>query len=292
MKPMLAFQKNPDITKLRYPVMVSPKLDGVRAIKLGNLMSRNLKEIPNRHVQKSFELIPDGIDGELIEGDPTDDPYRRTISAVMSEDGEPDVSLYVFDCFHYEETFTLRFETVKVLAGRAIMAGLKVRLVPHIWVYTIQELLEAEQQFLDEGYEGLMIRDPAGPYKFGRSTLKEGYLLKLKRFEDSEAEVLGTYEKMHNANEAKKNALGRTERSTAKDGMVPAGVLGGLDVRDLKTGVEFKIGGKFSAAEREKFWKQRKSLIGKIAKYKFFATGSKDKPRFPIFLGWRDRIDL
>jgi hypothetical protein len=73
-----------------------------------------------------------------------------------------------------------------------------------------------------------MLRDPNGPYKFGRSTRKEGYLLKLKRFCDSEAEVIGVVELMHNGNEAKTNALGRTERSTRKAGKTGMGVLGAL----------------------------------------------------------------
>jgi DNA ligase-1 len=297
MKPMLAYQKQiPDLAALRFPLLVSPKLDGVRAIKVANrLMSRNLKEIPNKFIQKAFETIPSGIDGELVFGDPTDDPYRATVSAVMSEDGEPDVTYYIFDACNLTDPFTFRFELVKTLGGLAMMAGLNVRVVPHVWVYDVEDLLKAEEEFVSQGYEGLMIRDPNGPYKFGRSTLKEGYLLKLKRFYDSEALVIGLYEKLHNTNEAKKNALGRTERSTCKAGMVGAGVLGGFDVRGLKgdfAGVEFKIGGKFKAAERKKFWKERESLIGKIAKYKYFPVGSKDKPRFPIFLGWRDPIDL
>lgn len=69
------------------------------------------------------------------------------------------------------------------------------------------ELAAYKEKCLSEGYEGVMVRDPAGPYKCGRSTEREGWLLKIKRFEDAEAEVLETYEGMSNYNEAGVDAL-------------------------------------------------------------------------------------
>src|SRR5216684_92514 len=100
-KPMLALSKLPDFTKLRFPLLVSPKLDGVRAtVQGGRLRSRSLKEIPNKNVQDLFRNLPEGTDGELIHGQPWNDPYRRTISIVMSDDKPADgVQLYVFDRF-------------------------------------------------------------------------------------------------------------------------------------------------------------------------------------------------
>ena len=56
MKPMLAALCE-DVTKLRYPVIASPKLDGIRALVIdGQLVSRTLKPIPNRYVQ-SFSPV-------------------------------------------------------------------------------------------------------------------------------------------------------------------------------------------------------------------------------------------
>ena len=95
---------------------------------------------------------------------------------------------------------------------------------------------------------------------------------------------------MFNANEAFGNELGRTARSSAKAGLVPKGTLGGFEVRDLKTGVNFSIGAGFTAAERKQFWDN--APIGQTVKYKYFPSGSKDKPRHPIYLGMRDRRDV
>lgn len=289
MKPMLAAPtKGSDVA---YPVLASAKLDGVRALIIdGVVMSRSLKPIPNKHVQKLFgrqEL--NGLDGELIVGKPTDpDVYRNTTSGVMSIDGEPEATFYVFDDFHESGGFQRRLHT----AMRRVKKQKSVIHVQHAIVNDEDELNSLEQSLLAEGYEGVMLRSIEGPYKHGRSTEKEGWLLKLKRFADSEAKIVGFQELMHNANEAKTNELGQKERSSKKAGMVGKGILGAINVQDLKTGVEFDIGTGFTQADREIYWAMQKDLIGLVVKYKYFPGGVKDKPRFPVFLGFRDPIDL
>lgn len=282
MKPMLACEAN--LKTLKFPVLASPKLDGVRALVRGGLvLSRSLKPIPNRHVQLMYgrpEL--EGLDGELILGDPTHpEAYRRTVSAVMSIEGEPDVDFHVFDRWNRDYPYT----------EITLSYGLTIPVFSTL-IRTMEELEEYEVALLDKGYEGVMLRDPQSPYKFGRSTAKEGYLLKLKRFADSEAEIIGFEELLHNQNEATINETGHTERSTKQDGLLPADTLGALIVRDIHSGVEFKIGTGFTAAERQKFWNLRAALRGALVKYQYFPTGSKEKPRFPSFQGFRHRIDL
>ncbi|MFM7851045.1 MAG: hypothetical protein ACKO96_03815, partial [Flammeovirgaceae bacterium] len=61
---------------------------------------------------------------------------------------------------------------------------------------------------LERGYEGVMIRGLHGPYKQGRATLKQGWLMKLKEFDDDEAVIIGYEEKMKNNNAAQVNELG------------------------------------------------------------------------------------
>lgn len=311
-KPMLAANCT-DVTKLRFPVIVSPKLDGVRALTYeGQLLSRSLKPIPNKNVQALYAALPNGLDGELIAGDPcAPDAYRKTVSMVMAEDKPIDGLVYhLFDLHTSREAFKARYHALQALIldrARFGPIGNIVQVVRHTTISRVSDLEDFEGGTLAAGYEGVMLRDPLGLYKYGRSTEKEGGLLKLKRFADSEAEVIGAVELMHNGNEAKKNALGRTERSTAKAGKTGMGVLGALKVRDVKTGVEFEIGTGFTADERRTLWNRyqnrnadygpasflakRFSPVGWLAKYKYFAGGSKDKPRFPVFLGWRDKRD-
>lgn len=288
-KPMLACDCG-DTSTLVFPLLASPKLDGVRAIiRDGVVMSRSLKPIPNAHVQKLYGGLPEDIDGELIVGDPcAKDAYRKTVSVVMSEDKPIDGLMYhVFDRVSTGVPFCNRHSDANSVTFR----HKGVVIVLHTLIYNLDSLLKFETEHVSAGYEGVMLRDPSGPYKFGRSTRKEGYLLKLKRFADSEAEVLGVVELMHNGNEARTNALGRAERSTHKAGKTGTGVLGALRVRDIKTGVDFEIGTGFTAAERAALWVTSDICIGRLAKYKYFPGGSKDKPRFPVFLGWRDRRD-
>lgn len=293
-EPMLAGTIK-DISKLQYPILASVKLDGIRAtVQGGKLLSRNLKLIPNIHVQARFINLPEGLDGELIYTDPTDkQAFRRTTSIVMSNDRPAEgIEFYVFDQFS-ASPFIHRLNDLTAMSI--------ARKFPHVnfidqkRIDSEEELLKFETEALGLGYEGLMVRSYHGPYKQGRSSVKEGYLLKLKRFVDAEAKVLSVYEEMENQNEAKTNALGHTERSSHKAGLVGKNRLGGFDVIGINgefKGIEFSIGSGLTGDEKDAFWSGRKHLPGKIVKYKYFPIGTKDKPRLPIFLGFRDKADM
>lgn len=286
-KPLLADAA--DLNNIDYDnTWVSAKLDGIRAIvRDGVVMSRNLKPIPNDYVQMQFSRF-EHLDGELIVGDPAaKDCYRATYSGVMSSDGDPEAMFYVFD--HVEvpnEDYHLRRNRISIGLPR-------VKIVQQHGIRNMADLLDLETHYLDQGYEGLMLRAIRGPnsyYKYGRSTAKQGTLLKLKRFVDEEATAVGFEEEMENRNEATKDALGRTERSSHKENMVGKGRLGALVCRTAE-GVVFKIGTGFDALMREMLWSIRDTLPGRLVKFKHFPIGAKDAPRFPVFLGFRDPID-
>ena len=282
-----------EVGKLRFPLLASHKLDGIRAlVRDGVVVSRNLKPIPNRHVQALFGRPEyEGLDGELLVGDPTDPTaFLGTTSAVMSRDGEPDVYLHVFDDVT-EPDLPFR-ERHASLQGR-----LQGRLVPvaQVYVGSAAEVEEFERTALDAGHEGIMLRSADGPYKFGRGTLTKQDLMKLKRFEDAEARIVGLEELLHNSNEATVGLLGQTERGHSKAGMVGMGTLGALQVVGVGgrwDGVAFNIGSGFDAATRRAIWADGEGWIGRLVKFKFFPLGSKEAPRFPIFLGERHPDDL
>ena len=291
-KPLLSAKADrADLGRLNYPLLASPKLDGIRAVVLdGQLVSRKLKPIPNDFIRNALSRpCLDGLDGELIVGSPTDpDIYLKTNSAVMSKSGDPDFTYFVFDIHNMPAKFSDR------LAELSEQASVDPRIVAleHKTINNEAELIAYQEWCLEQGYEGVMLRRPSASYKYGRSTLKEQTLVKLKVFEDGEATVLGMTEEMHNANEATTNALGHTERSSHKANKVGKGRMGTLVVRDLDTNVEFEIGGGFTAAHRQEFWDQAGAVVGRIVKYKHFPHGAKNKPRHPIFLGFRDPIDM
>jgi DNA ligase-1 len=120
--------------------------------------------------------------------------------------------------------------------------------------------------------------------------LKEGTLLKLKRFVDSEYEIVGFEERMHNGNEATKDELGNTKRSSHQENKVGRGDLGALVLRcDAGT---FNCGTGFTDAMRAEIWANRDGYLGKLAKVKSFLIGVKTLPRFPTFLGFRAPEDM
>lgn len=293
-RPMLAstFELGTPITG---SMLVSRKLDGIRCIILdGKAVSRSLKPISNKRLRELLSNpILDGLDGELISGEATSNSaFNSTARGVMThEGGIDDLAFHVFDhCGFPAHPFSQRLSYAAERVQAAQDAGLPVRLVEHTLIDTESKLVEVYQRYLEEGYEGAMIRLPHGPYKEGRSTAREGFLAKLKPFRDSDAIITGFEELERNTNEAKTNLLGHTERSTAQAGKVLAGTLGSLRVKDLTTQIEFKVGGGFTAADRDLLWSQRESLIGRVITYKSCMIGVVDAPRFPVFIRFREDI--
>jgi DNA ligase-1 len=288
--PMLA-TKLPSIKSVNYPVLCTPKLDGIRCLVInGNAVSRKFKPIPNNYIREQLKDLPDNLDGELITyTNGIRDNFNIVSSKVMSEDGEPEFSYEVFD--YVSENLTKQYDCRMSELWLLKLPNFINKLIP-ITIQCEEELLSYEEKCLNEGYEGIMLRIPEGPYKCGRSTPKEAYLLKLKRFEDSEAIIIGFEERMHNANEQTKDAFGYTERSSHKDNMIPMNTLGALQVKDIKTNKEFKIGTGFDDAMRQLIWSSKDKYINQIVVYKHQPSGSDELPRFPVFKGIRNKIDM
>lgn len=286
-KPLLASPV--DWGKLTYDdLLLSAKLDGIRAVVInGVVLSRSLKPIPNRHVQALFSHL-EHYDGELICGSPSaPDVYRKTNSAVMAVEGTPDVTFYAFD--HIDEPdadYLTRYERLEESDNVVVLE--------QIGVSDLMTVKGLEEMYINQGFEGVMLRKSRGPmskYKYGRATAKSCTLLKVKRFQDSEARITGFEELHSNQNEATTDALGHTVRSNHQANMRPMGTLGALVCVTVE-GVEFKIGSGFDAATRQTLWNSRFDLLDAWVKYKHFPVGVLDAPRFPIFLGIRDAVDL
>lgn len=294
-RPTLAV--NADYTRIRYPVYASPKLDGIRcSLVNGRALSRTLKPIPNHFIRNTLEGLGEldlGLDGELIVGLPTSRTcYNESVSGVMCQAGEPNFMYHVFDMHNALGGFHDRLSRLKnEVSSLGLFRG-RVQALHQVLLNHQADMLAYEAEQVALGYEGIILRAPDAPYKHGRSTVGEGYMLKVKRFEDSEAEIIGFEEEMFNGNEAQTNELGRTKRSTAAAGLSGKGSLGAFLVRDIKTNVEFAIGTGLTAAQRSDYWQSQNTLLGKLIKYKFFPIGVKVAPRHPVFLGLRDRADL
>ena len=285
-KPMLAASVD-SVEDIKFPVEATPKLDGIRCLKInGKALSRKFKDIPNHYVRGKLLELPDGLDGELVCPDKT---FNEIQSLIMTEDGEPEFHYVVFDYVKddVKKGYMDRLNDLLQLQ----LPNWVVPLLP-IHVENLERLTFIEKNWLECGYEGVMIRSPSSPYKCGRSTMREGYLAKIKQFKDAEAVVTGFEEKLHNANEATKDELGHTKRSKHQANLIPAGTLGKFLVKDITTGAEFGIGTGMNDATRKEVWDNREKYLGKIVNYQYQPSGMKDKPRFPSFRGFRDPRDM
>lgn len=291
-RPILAIEHSKVKTQPSNMYM-SEKLDGIRCIIFGGVAySRSLKRIPNlsiqAYVQHHAEAM-EGMDGELIVGDKNaPDVFNQSTSGVMRIEGEPDFTFWVFDRFHPTATWLERYAR---LVNHSILPN-RVALLVHHPVEDMFNIDEFERDMLAQGAEGIMLRDVDAKYKCGRSGTKNPELQKVKRFVDNEFEIIGWEPKYTNTNAATTNELGRTARSTAKDGMVALDTMGSLILRTSK-GDTFSCGSGMTDTIREDLWERRETLMGQLAKVKYFDVGNGyNVPRFPVFIAIRHKDDL
>ena len=291
-KPLLSCEVSLD--KINFPVYVSTKFDGIRALVIDSVVySRSLKPIRNKHVQRLFGKPEyEGFDGELVVGDIyAKDVFQKTTSGVMSEDGEPDVTFHVFDLWSIP-TFDYEYrqrDLQEILLDEDKEYPSIVYAMIHL-CKNIDDLTFFLEHERNVGGEGLICRSPSGIYKYGRSTPKEQLSIKLKFFEVGEFEVIGFEERMHNTNEATTNELGYTERSSCKENLIPMNTLGSLVLKYGDT--EYRCGTGFSDAQRKEIWENKESYLGKLSSIRYMSVGQIMLPRIPSFHGFRDKDDM
>lgn len=289
---------------LHFPALLSPKLDGIRVVLHPELgaVTRNLKPVRNRYARETLNALMEEhpetvwLDGEIIVGDPTaPNAYNATSSGIQSFEGEPDFAFYVFDKYHPTEPFAERIIRAKdSLDTRQLPERFQRHLsfVGHKHIDNLEDLKGWEGQYVEQGYEGAMYRHPEGLYKQGCSTLKQQWLLKVKRWGDCEGEVIGFEERLINGNEQTTSETGYAQRSSHKENMVPSGLLGAYEVKILNGEFAGKICMVSPALHTHEMlkevWEDQWSHMFKTMTFTHFPHGSKDLPRFPKFLRWRE----
>lgn len=299
-KPMLAATQNSDdLSNIVYPVYCSKKLDGIRAEFLDqSIKSRKLKKIPNRYISSELDRILNNcskngkkflgsFDGEIIASKTMN--FQETTHNVMSFEGEPEFIYYVFDIV--ENSLTTSYENrMELLKQIEFNDPRIVKLIP-TKINNEKELLEFEEQCLTQGFEGVIGRSGTGPYKCGRSTIKEGYLWKMKRFTDSEALITAFEELTENTATSTINALGLKEKTHRKTDLLGKNTLGTIIANDIFTDIEVRVGSGLNDEMRDEIWNNQAKYMGKTIKYKYFKKGMKEetgKGRHPVFVGFRN----
>ena len=215
---------------------MSEKLDGVRCYWNGTTMhTRNGNPFfaPDWWKKKLPKIA---LDGELW----TDrDDFQKIVSIVRKHDTENEewkkIKFMIFDAPLVKGTFTQRLN--KLEKELAKNPNDVVKMLNQRVCADKDQLATLMDEILSEKGEGVMLKDPNSSYENRRSYS----LLKVKKFEDTEATVIG-----HN------KGTGRCSN-----------MLGALQVRE-KDGKEFKIGSGFNDAQRRKPPK-----IGSVVTFKF-----------------------
>lgn len=155
------------VANVKYPMYASLPPDGVRCIAMeGKLLRHNLKEFPPSF-SEPFRRRPelDGFDGVMVNTSTTDHAV--------------DLHFHVWDvAYALELPYTSRFT---ILANRWAKLPFDlhrmVSIVPQTLVRDEEGLMAFMQTALNAGSVQIILRDPEGPYKYGRATEREGFFM-------------------------------------------------------------------------------------------------------------------
>jgi len=283
-KPMLAHKFDNKRVDWSKPVFIQPKLDGVRCVfTKDGAFSRTGKKFMNlQHLftPKMFSMFKQNpwlvLDGELYNHDLRDD-FEKIISLVRKQKPTDDdrkearklIQYHVYDyafCNPNENKVDLiesdmnRYGKRHDQLTRSNMYGKHIRYVPARGVHTLDKAKEIHNSFLEQGYEGSILRLD-GAYKNGRSY----DLMKFKDFSDTEATIVSWVE-------GKGKRRGTIGKFIAVDS---DGIKFGMPVMD-----------KFVYLQKN--FKAMQDWVGKTATFTYFERTKAGSYRHPLFKAIRN----
>lgn len=198
--PMLAKKWEDRQSKISFPLASQPKLDGMRCwIDARGAWTRNGKrwmtvEFLTKELKGFFDSHPHAIlDGELYSHELKHD-FNKISSLIKKtkptaadlEECESKIKYHIYDCVidpMKTSPFTSRMQSVFEIVQRLPQTFVAVATS----IANNQAELDALYgEYLEDGFEGQMVRLPDSPYEFKRSA----NLLKRKEFQDEEYEIL------------------------------------------------------------------------------------------------------
>jgi DNA ligase 1 len=249
--PMLAHNGVEHPEYIKYPCHVQPKLDGFRCLAVRradgrwDLLSRKGLPLHVQHVSDALGRLdlPVGcqLDGELYSHGV---PFQ-TLAAWIKNPSRPEhaqIHYHVYDA-PSPEPWRFRCSLLDTVTT-------SLNVVPTCRVESVEELLQREETFISQGYEGLMVRNLDGRYTHGHRSCD---LLKVKRFEDGEFRVVAATEE------------------TPGSGLVMWVCAHG--------GAEFEVQMCGTDEDRRKLYQRRSQYIGRLLTVKFFGWTEGGKPR-------------
>jgi len=284
--PILAHKFAEQGHKIKYPALAQPKLDGHRCTsqydvkeKVGwdemlvSLWSRTRKPITSLpHINEALANcgIADRFDGELYHHD-----YRENFEDLTSfirqevpKEGHEVVQYHVYDMALPNLTNYDRYLLLENL--RPQFEGTAVKIVETKIVNSEEELYEYLEDCLARGYEGAMVRNFDGEYKYKRSY----DLQKLKKFDDDEFRIIDV--KVGTKGSMAGKAVFICEKYR--------------DEQPIPDGKTFDCKLKGNMDKLTDYANDPSLVIGKILTVKFQGYTKYGIPRFPV--GERFRVEL
>jgi DNA ligase-1 len=243
--------------------------------------------VPNRFIaarlEEALRDIPGLIDGEVVIPGMS---YNDIQSVVMSESHSHELR-FAYAIFDYAEQpaylnlpYKQRLALLEVLWSHGLPLN----------VYMVQTKVcnnpadvESDAAAADiGGYEGLILRSPNGIYKQGRSTLREQIMLKYVEYTREEALVNDVSPAMENLDAG---------NSKKKENLVSLDRAGTLHCWNEKWGY-FDVGSGWTHEVGRQWLASPLTVVNKRIVYKYKPYGCKDKPRQPVYVGFRTPEDL
>jgi ATP-dependent DNA ligase len=268
--------------KVKFPCDLQPKIDGVRclAAREGNNIILTSRQGKPWNIPIIGSLLngwlPENtvLDGEIyIHGESC---QKITSLAKSADPGGKSykVESKILEYHIYDIPVSTGFDDLtwetrrELLRGYERAAGLggQIKIVSTISVTSEKNMWDAHDSFVQDGYEGAVIRLPEGKYLWGYRSRE---LLKVKKFQDGEFLV-----------------------TDARDGR---GKMAGKVVWVCQNDVSeatFECSMKVSMEEREAMFKNRKDYIGRQLTVRYFGLTDDNIPRFPVGIVFRDEKDL
>lgn len=249
---------------LKY-VISQPKLDGIRCIINKDHMISRGNEIISTCSHIHEELVKSGIweknpslilDGELYNHDFKDD-FQTLVSYIKKE--RPETKEHVqFHCYDtYNPNLPNLTNNVRLPAFNLTGSFKYTKKVSSVIIFSENQLDEIYQKYIEEGYEGQMIRlDEAYEQK------KSKNLLKRKEFQDEEFEILDVEEGKGNWSGVAKKIICKNSEGHKKE--------------------TFKSGLKGDQTYAKKLLSEASKYIGGQATVRFFGRSDEGCPRFPV----------
>ena len=287
----LADKYNPEKKYKNSDWYVTEKLDGLRAVfhaKKGKILTRNNKEVNGfEHIEKDLaklckEYNLDYCDGELFS---KFIPFQQ-IQGIVMKDDHPDKGALKFNMFAVvgkDITSTQEMYEVMSIPESPIAIiekfGVYISpLEPVIIENKTSEIMAMCNKYMDDGFEGAMLRSADEHYHYGRS--KD--LLKVKLFLEDDFVVTDVLE-------GTGRLIGKLGGLVLTNDKEIISISVSDNKKFAKGFINSSVGSGFSDAQREDLWKRRESLIGKLANIKYQGlTDAETSLRFPIFLGFKE----